>query len=32
LVLIATGLLWLTRIHLLWVLVAGAAIGGLGWV
>lgn len=32
LVLIATGLLWLTRIHLLWVLVAGATIGGLGWV
>jgi chromate transporter len=25
-------LVWLTRIHLLWVLVAGAAIGGLGWV
>lgn len=24
--------LWLTRVHLLWVLLAGALLGGLGWI
>ena len=29
----ATGLrVWSTRIHLLWLLGAGAVLGGLGWV
>lgn len=32
LVIVATGFLWLTRIHLLWVLATGALIGGMGWV
>jgi chromate transporter len=25
-------LVWRTRIHLLWLLGAGAVLGGLGWV
>lgn len=32
LVLVATGVLWRTQIHLLWVLAAGAGLGALGWV
>lgn len=32
LVLVATGVLWRTSIHLLWVLAAGAVIGAMGWV
>jgi chromate transporter len=28
----ATLLVWRTRIHLLWLIAAGAALGGLGWV
>lgn len=28
----ALGLLWRTRIHLLWVLLPAAALGALGWV
>ena len=32
LVLVATAVLWRTSVHLLWVLGAGAVVGGLGWV
>lgn len=32
LVLGAAWVLWRTSIHLLWVLAAGAAIGGMGWI
>lgn len=32
LVVIATFILWRTSIHLLWVLAAGAVIGGQGWL
>lgn len=32
LVLVATGLLWRTSLHLLWVLALGAGVGVLGWV
>lgn len=32
LVLGATLVLWRTSVHLLWVLAAGAVVGGLGWV
>lgn len=28
----ATLLVWRTRIHLLWLIAAGAVLGGLGWV
>ena len=28
----ATGLVWRTRIHLLWLIGAGALLGALGWV
>ena len=28
----ATLVLWRTSIHLLWVLAAGAVVGGMGWV
>lgn len=30
--LVCTLLVWRTRIHLLWLLAAGAALGALGWV
>jgi chromate transporter len=30
--LLATLLVWRTRIHLLWLLGVGALLGGLGWV
>ena len=29
---VATGLVWRTRIHLLWLIGAGALLGALGWV
>ena len=29
---VATGLVWQTRIHLLWLIGAGALLGALGWV
>ena len=29
---VAVGLLWKTRIHLLWLLGAGAVLGAMGWV
>ena len=29
---VCVGVLWKTRIHLLWMLGAGALLGGLGWV
>lgn len=29
---VAAGLVWRTRIHLLWLLAAGALLGALGWV
>lgn len=29
---VALALLWRTRIHLVWVLLPAAALGGLGWV
>lgn len=32
LTLVAMGLLWRTRIHLLWLIGAGALLGALGWV
>lgn len=32
LVLLATGVLWRTSIHLLWVLAAGGVVGAVGWV
>jgi chromate transporter len=32
LTLIAALLVWRTRIHLLWLLAAGAVLGALGWV
>jgi chromate transporter len=32
LVVAATVILWRTSIHLLWVLAAGAVLGGMGWV
>ena len=32
LTLVAMGLVWRTRIHLLWLIGAGAALGALGWV
>jgi chromate transporter len=28
----ATLVLWRTSIHLLWMLAAGAVVGGLGWM
>ena len=31
-VLLATGVLWRTSVHLLWVLAAGAVVGAIGWV
>jgi chromate transporter len=32
LTLVAMGLVWRTRIHLLWLIGAGALLGALGWV
>jgi chromate transporter len=32
LTLVAMGLVWRTRIHLLWLIGSGALIGALGWV
>jgi chromate transporter len=32
LTLVAMGLVWRTRIHLLWLIAAGALLGALGWV
>jgi chromate transporter len=32
LTLVAALLVWRTRIHLLWLLAAGAILGALGWV
>ncbi len=32
LTLVAMGLVWRTRIHLLWLIGAGAALGALGWI
>ena len=32
LTLVATLLVWRTKIHLLWLLGAGALLGALGWV
>jgi chromate transporter len=29
---VAMLLVWRTRIHLLWLIGAGAVIGGLGWI
>ncbi len=30
--LVAVGVLWKTRVHLLWVMAAGALLGGIGWI
>lgn len=30
--LLSVGLVWSTRLHLLWLLAAGAALGAMGWV
>jgi chromate transporter len=29
---VATIVVWRTRLHLLWLLGAGAMLGGLGWI
>ena len=30
--LVATGLVWRTRLHMLWLIAAGALLGGMGWI
>ena len=32
LTLVATLIVWRTQVHLLWLIAAGALLGGLGWV